>query len=343
MGAIRFLLALSVVLNHSSSNPVLAMVGGEVAVEGFFVISGFYMALILDTKYRDISLFLSNRALRLLPAYLVVLIVSYWFFKHYYPPFLSSFSDLDGLTKAVMHLSNVLLVGQDVAHFFVYQDGAPVFSSTLASGPHLSQYLFVPQAWTLALEIYFYAMAPFMVRLQTRYLMAIALLLVAIKTVALASGLNHEPWIYRFFPFELPLFLVGMLAYRAAKSRHWRFGHAAVFGVVLAILLFPILEVVVGHVAAKILFLCAVVTTLPAVFQSKSSGWDQQLGELSYPLYLCHIAVMRFVPTIDGVGNSEALLTFWVVVLSVLASVGLRFAVDWPVDIYRQRRLKVHA
>lgn len=201
----------------------------------------------------------------------------------------------------------------------------------------------MPQAWTLALEIYFYAMAPFMVRLQTRYLMAIALLLVAIKTVALASGLNHEPWIYRFFPFELPLFLVGMLAYRAAKSRHWRFGHAAVFGVVLAILLFPILEVVVGHVAAKILFLCAVVTTLPAVFQSKSSGWDQQLGELSYPLYLCHIAVMRFVPTIDGVGNSEALLTFWVVVLSVLASVGLRFAVDWPVDIYRQRRLKVHA
>lgn len=203
-------------------------------------------------------------------------------------------------------------------------------------------YLFVPQAWTLALEIYFYAMAPFMVRLQTRYLMAIAVLLVAIKTVALASGLNHEPWVYRFFPFELPLFLVGMVAYRAAKSRHWRFGRAAVFGVVLAILLFPILEVVVGHVVAKILFLCAVVATLPAVFQAKSSGWDQQLGELSYPLYLCHIAVMRFVPTIDGVGNSEGILTFWVVLFSVLASVGLRFAVDWPVNIYRQRRLKVN-
>lgn len=50
MGLARLLLALSVVLAHL---PVLLgpLVNGHVAVQGFFIISGFYMALILDSKY----------------------------------------------------------------------------------------------------------------------------------------------------------------------------------------------------------------------------------------------------------------------------------------------------
>ena len=39
------------------------------AVEMFFVISGFYMALVLGTKYSLIWRFYSNRLIRLMPSY----------------------------------------------------------------------------------------------------------------------------------------------------------------------------------------------------------------------------------------------------------------------------------
>ena len=51
MGLIRALLAISVILAHSESFLGLSLVGGKVAVQAFFIISGFYMALILNEKY----------------------------------------------------------------------------------------------------------------------------------------------------------------------------------------------------------------------------------------------------------------------------------------------------
>ena len=50
MGLLRFILAASVVLAHSGDFFGFKFTGGLIAVETFFIISGFYMALILDTK-----------------------------------------------------------------------------------------------------------------------------------------------------------------------------------------------------------------------------------------------------------------------------------------------------
>lgn len=72
MGTLRLLLALAVVLFHSGPFVFTGSdwVGGIVAVEGFFVVSGFYMALVLHQRYggrlRD---FYANRLLRLFPLY----------------------------------------------------------------------------------------------------------------------------------------------------------------------------------------------------------------------------------------------------------------------------------
>ncbi len=56
MGTIRTVLALAVVIAHIHLD-TLARVGGAgaayMAVKLFFMFSGFYMALILDTKYQD--------------------------------------------------------------------------------------------------------------------------------------------------------------------------------------------------------------------------------------------------------------------------------------------------
>lgn len=55
MGLIRILLAISVIIAHSESIFGLDMVGGVIAVQSFFMISGFYMALVLTEKYTSTS------------------------------------------------------------------------------------------------------------------------------------------------------------------------------------------------------------------------------------------------------------------------------------------------
>jgi len=80
MGLIRILLAITVVVGHSGSTLFgYTFVGGSIAVQTFYIISGFYMALILNEKYtgkKSYSLFITNRFLRLYPVYWIVLFLS---------------------------------------------------------------------------------------------------------------------------------------------------------------------------------------------------------------------------------------------------------------------------
>src|SRR5262249_35176876 len=75
MGTLRLVLALLVASGHlltkSASPAWWTGTAAIFAVKAFFVISGFYMALVLDTRYRDkpARYFYASRALRLLPAY----------------------------------------------------------------------------------------------------------------------------------------------------------------------------------------------------------------------------------------------------------------------------------
>src|ERR1700719_752278 len=77
MGFIRTLLALSVAdfhgyhIAHAQHILSLEWANGAVAVQTFFVLSGFYMALVLSRKYADKGpiTFYRARFLRLFPAY----------------------------------------------------------------------------------------------------------------------------------------------------------------------------------------------------------------------------------------------------------------------------------
>ena len=71
MGIFRVCLALCVVLSHGLNLPIPAATA-DVAVQTFYIVSGFYMGLVLTEKYHSPSSFFLNRALRLYPAYFVV-------------------------------------------------------------------------------------------------------------------------------------------------------------------------------------------------------------------------------------------------------------------------------
>jgi peptidoglycan/LPS O-acetylase OafA/YrhL len=80
MGILRLILAISVVVMHC--DPDLSkwvLVGGQFAVKLFFIVSGFYMAMVLTEKYHgpgSVRLFYGNRLLRLLPTYYLVIAIA---------------------------------------------------------------------------------------------------------------------------------------------------------------------------------------------------------------------------------------------------------------------------
>ena len=75
MGFLRLLLALSVLLTHDTQG-AFKLIDGDAAVQCFFAISGFYMALVLGERYGDVRGFYFNRALRLFPTYWAVVLLT---------------------------------------------------------------------------------------------------------------------------------------------------------------------------------------------------------------------------------------------------------------------------
>ena len=136
------------------------LVGGPMAVEIFFMISGFYMLLVWEEKYKNLGatpldgarIFWKKRCLKIYPFYWLVLILSlisavslgWW------PNF-----KLNGLTKIWAGWTNVAILGQDVAMFrAVNKEGGLYWTGDfLAEERPFYRLLLAPQAWSLALEL----------------------------------------------------------------------------------------------------------------------------------------------------------------------------------------------
>jgi peptidoglycan/LPS O-acetylase OafA/YrhL len=334
MGSLRLFLALSVALGHFGMP--LGFPTSDIAVQSFYVISGFYMALVLNEKYGPGTywLFISNRLLRLWPTYIVVLVLSFAVADNWRP-----IASLDPFSFGYFIASQILIVGQDLYFFLFVHNGTLAFTIHPVAVPGLL-YTFapIPQAWTLGLEIYFYLLAPFFVR---RGPIVIAALIAASLTLRMALqwsfGFSGEPWSYRFFPSEIALFLTGSLGYYAYASRSdaQRTQVKRLLSIA-AVLLFACLAVNrwdgISRLASLSL-LAAVVVGVPQLFElTRDIAWDKYLGELSYPLYICHFLFgwILLPETVPGV--------YLAVFLSLATSVLLYHLVDRPVDRWRQSR-----
>ena len=337
MGTLRFILALSVAYGHLAVP--MSFPTADIAVQSFFVISGFYMALVLNEKYGAGSywLFISNRLLRLWPTYFVVLILSLGVADNW-----RSIAALDWLGLWFFIASQILIVGQDLYLFlFVNHEGALAFTAHYAevSAP-LYGFAPIPQAWTLGLEIYFYLLAPFLVRRGPVFLASvIAASLVLRMALQWAFGFSGNPWSFRFFPSEIALFLTGSLGYYvyAGKDEKQRKQAVTLLSIV-AVLLFACLAVNrwegVSRLASLSL-LAAVVVGVPKLFEvTRNLAWDKYIGELSYPLYICHFLFgWLLLPT-----TFQAV--YLALFLSLVMSAALYHFVEKPIDVWRQNRLK---
>jgi peptidoglycan/LPS O-acetylase OafA/YrhL len=354
MGVIRLLLAISVVIAHSGPIFGCTLVGGQVAVQVFYIISGFYMSLILNEKYNNIDnsykLFITNRFLRLFPIYWVVLILSIIIPYVIHASQSSSvlytytvnFSNMSVFSIIYSVFSNLVILGQDFAIFLGFNSstGNPYFIENYQNhSTVMYQFMFIPQAWTIAVEIMFYLIAPFILKRKVWVIFTIILFSVLCRLLLYKNGYNHDPWTYRFFPNELVFFMLGNLSYRLydkIRNLHIRLSYFSM--AFIFIIVFIIFYTFINFKGKSILFFAFFTLLLPLIFKmTKNIKIDTQIGDLSYPVYISHIFVFFILKAIKVpiLNNMGLILSTSTILFSIL----LNLSINSRIEKYRQSRL----
>ena len=307
MGILRTTLALAVIVYHSFKIFGLHMCGGQVAVESFYMISGFYMALILNEKYigkGSYKKFILSRFYRIFPVYWIVLllaflvsIIGYFAFNHpyYLSRYINNYSCLSGITIVYFLMENIIVIGQDMFYFFRLDEYCqPILTYNVLSFKHTGfQYLLVPQAWSISIEFMFYLIAPFLVTKKIKWQIILVLCGIMAKYYFHHYYyLCFDPWTYRFFPFELGFFMAGSLAYSYYKYIE----HKVLFHIIGYLLLvtciigiFLLDELKVNDNYKNSLFYLFLIISIPFIFLAlRDNEWDRKIGEFSFSLYICH-------------------------------------------------------
>ncbi len=357
MGIIRLLLAISVVIAHSNSLFGFNFIGGQFAVEVFFIISGFYMALILCEKYHqkeNRKHFFSNRILKIFPIYWVLLILSlvYEIANANLNPspneislFIHPNVNLNVFSFIYLIFTNLLILGQDILLYLGIDvhTGLMFFTSNFhAFSPPLYDFVLLPQAWTLSLELMFYFLAPFLTKFKTKSILFIMALSLILRFILYYFGLNHDPWTYRFFPTELFFFLSGIIAYRLYKFINTKNINKwfvyPFYGSYVALIAF---YQFIPHNRTKMLALFFfTIILIPFIFKlTKNIKIDKYIGELSYPVYISHFLVIDFLTHFTPINHRY--LSLIASIVAILLSITLLQFIMRPIDKIRQKRLIV--
>jgi peptidoglycan/LPS O-acetylase OafA/YrhL len=350
MGSLRFILAFTVLDIHAkiSSRP---LVGGETAVQMFFLISGFYMAMVLHETYSPgratLKDFWLSRAFRIFPAYYAVLLLTVCFGvgqllsgQDPIAPIAawreSLWAGWNAGRELFLFLMQSTLMGLDALYWMAFSaQGRIQFTPNFWHEIFPAwRTLLLPQAWTLSLELYFYLLAPFIVRRSLSTILLIMATSLGLRLgAAFGLGLSSDPWSYRFFPFEALFFLSGVLAYRLVNSavtpRHKRgIQISAAAMLCLATYMSRIDTSGLGKYLEAAL-LAALFLSIAALFRfTRSNRFDRLAGELSYPMYVSHVLVVSIV------GTNPVL----VMAAAIAAAVVIFRCIDRPIDGWRHRR-----
>ena len=371
MGLFRLLLAIVIVTNHTGNSFHYYMLGGRgLAPECFFIISGFYMSLVLNEVYlkshkisfSELYNFYSNRFLRILPVYWIFLLLRiiasvvclklnccpeqtatliFWQ-KH--------FDSLTPTSAIALIFSNIMVFGLDLCITFlnVGADGG-LFFSVHQTPMWAGLFIFIPPAWALGTIFIFYLISPFLVRKNIVWILSLigASFLARILAFRLTQyGLFSN----KVFPLELAMFLLGIVSYRmyiaisAKRDKYLLWGKVAWISIVAVTLGYPLLPSTqtFPHFYSddRIIYVTLLMLSIPFIFLvSKESIVDRFLGELSYPLYICHFMVILFFgyPMDHERPLAEVAMIFLISMILSLASVLL---VVQPINRWRRIRVQ---
>lgn len=307
----------------------------------FFVISGFYMQMVLHEKYTPTKLgsrwwirFYQARYFRLFPAYfacLVLTVLAAIFASHanhkLFAP-LSAWSAMASLEQSLSNFalwgwavfSNLTMLLQEFASVLAVRNGESVLTLNWSRTDFIVwDVLALPHGWSLGVELLFYLLAPFILNLTSRWLVFLFVLglIVKIGAVSLLGGY----WNIRLLPFFLVNFMAGAMSYRFGQS--FRYPAWVAFVLLFAVVL--VLPSLFDDAELSWVSLALAAIAIPVAFQAtKGSAYDSFIGELSYPFYVFHLlclAITSFIIQRFGIHTKGAVLAAVALALTIIVSI----------------------
>ncbi|MFZ2169566.1 MAG: acyltransferase [Methylococcaceae bacterium] len=317
MGALRFLLACTVLISHLGLR-MIDLNPGAIAVIVFYLLAGHVVARLWG-KWRHLpdalGRFYRDRAWRILPQYIVALVFAtlVWFngAQSSFVAIRPGWSDW---------LANMLIVP---LNFYMYtgQD-----SFTL-----------IPPAWSLAAEIQFYLLAPLLLSLKLSNLLKAFCGSLGIFALAQMQILDTDFYGYRLIPGVLFIFLLGALFEFAYRHKQLRKLIIVLWALNLIYLLFlsnaghyrPYnKEVALGLTVAMPLLALLNKPKSDKRSYYYSTRLDRRLGELSYGVFLYHFPVIWLLKLQPPVLASNDIIA--VIALSLCCAVLGHWGVERP-------------
>ncbi len=355
MGVLRLLFALSILIFHSGQFFGYNVTTWSNALFSFFIISGFYMALILDKKYphkKHRLLFWSNRFLRIFPLYWVTLVLTFLF------AVLKLVFHIGTQDNAILHYlqwsphTSPITFGLNLFNYISRNITLILTFDYVRVSDNIPGYLLVQQAWSLQIELLFYLMAPFLAVLsKKRFLMVfVGYMVVFWGFIAPLHNLTLESTLFYALFHNLLFFLLGMMSYRFLYKNLQRISihpyiPQAIFLIFLIYLLLynilpfkftlPLFDI------ADPFYYVALVLSLPLIFlQTSASIFDNFIGKLSYPVYVLHFFVIKLFSNIPYFKPDSNLKTILVILTTLgISYLAIRF-IEAPIDRFRQKRAK---
>ncbi len=307
MGCYRLFLSYLVVLSHLQISP-FGINSGVVAVISFLILSGYVMTALVERYYLSRSQvipFYADRMIRLFPQFifysLVTLLAVLFGLKHQWISRVPSMpSILAQLTMLPLNL------------YTQFPD------------------MLLPQAWSLGLELTFYAVIPLVLLLRIRLQLAIASFVVFF--LAYLGILDADWFAYRLLFGTFFIFMLGSWIYRSDR----RFGQIAL----LAVSIICAIMLLIGNTDMRDVLL-GIVIGIPAVHGLASRAFgriDGLAGDLSYGVFLNHNLVIMLLAEALGVPPAPLLVALTLVVATSLSFLSFRY-LEKPL-IHARRRMR---
>ncbi|MBU0663426.1 MAG: acyltransferase [Proteobacteria bacterium] len=323
-GIYRFILTVMVLVAHLASPVVNWM--GVYAVFCFYLLSGYLMTLILNERYgfdiTGLRRYAVNRILRIYPPYLFIFIIAIM---------------VAGLIPEIaQHINPALSMPlkpiEWTHNLFIF-------------GLNGDTHRLIPPAWSVDVELFFYcSMGVFFARNSTICFIWFFVSLIAtvlMLTMGADFSLRYGSIIGASLPFSvgsmmyyfknelfispqthIPKATILFLLYACFSNFLW--ANPRNFGFYISLILGIYLQI-----------------SLANLKRSDMPSWlrvtDSKLGDLAYPIFLCHWHVGAAIAFIApfGVSNKGIILCAWTFFASIILSLGINQFIEQPIEKIR--------